>query len=192
MLKVNLLPESVRKDTLSPIEQFHRTPLMWILLGSMLGLALFLLFPIAVRGQHLHALSAKIRVLEPKSREVDQLQQSLQRFRAEDTAFRELVSGHNLWSKRLNLLSNLTPDGVWFTELTLEMEKGLILRGSAIGKGDTEMVSIGRFVQDLKSDAYFSSAFKNIQIESIKRMQEKSLEVIEFTITASLAGAPST
>lgn len=190
MLKVNLLPESVRKDTLSPIEQFHRTPLMWWLVGLMVGLVLLALIPVALRGQRLHALNAKIRTLEPQKREVDQLQQSLQRLRAEEQAFRGIASGQSLWSKRLNILSNLTPEGVWFTQLSLDPDKGLLIQGSAVGKGDTEMVSIGRFVQDLKEDTYFSSGLKNIQIESIKRVQEKSIEIVQFTVTAALAGTP--
>lgn len=190
LLKVNLLPESARKISLSPLEQFHRTPLMWWLVGLMVGLVLLALIPVALRGQRLHALNAKIRTLEPQKREVDQLQQSLQRLRAEEQAFRGIASGQSLWSKRLNILSNLTPEGVWFTQLSLDPDKGLLIQGSAVGKGDTEMVSIGRFVQDLKEDTYFSSGLKNIQIESIKRVQEKSIEIVQFTVTAALAGTP--
>ena len=190
MLKINLLPESVRKYSISPIEQFHRTPLMWVVVGLMIGIVVLLLLPIAVHGQQLHALNAKVAALQPKKHEVDELQQSLQQLRAEQEAFQGLGKGQGHWAKRLNSLSTLTPEGVWFTDLTLELSTGLVLRGSAIGQGDTEMVGIGRFVQDLKSNAEFSSVFKNIQIESIKRTQDRTIEVIQFTITASLEKAP--
>ena len=191
MLKVNLLPPSIRQDTLSPIEQFHRTPLVWAAAGLMAGLLLLLFIPVTLRNQQLRALNAKIEALTPKKLEVDRLQVALQRFHVEEEAFRVLAGNRSLWSKRLNILSDLTPDGVWFTDLLLDPEKGLIIQGSAIGQGDTEMVSIGRFVQSLKEDAYFSAGLRNVQIESIKRTQEKTIEVVQFMITALLAASPT-
>ena len=96
-----------------------------------------------------------------------------------------------MWAKRLNTLSDVTPEGVWFTELSLDEDKGLVIQGSAIGQGGAEMVSVGRIVSDLKANADFSSVIKDIQIESIKRVQEKEVELVQFTLTCFLAKKPS-
>jgi Tfp pilus assembly protein PilN len=186
MLKINLLPEGARKATLSPIEQFHRTPMMWIAVAGLVGFALALLVPIGIRRHQLHQLNVKIRLLEPRKQEVDQIQKLLQQLRVQEVAFQGLKRGQSLWSKRLNILSNVVPDGIWFTELALDPGKGLIVQGAALGQGGSEMVNVGRLVQDLKDAPDFSSAMKEIQIESIKRAQEKEVEIVEFTLACTL------
>ena len=146
MLKINLLPEGTRKAAVSPIEQFHRTPLMWLFAGGAVLLIVFLLVPITLRRQQLKQLQGKVHALEPKKQEVDQLQRIVQRLKAHEMAFHGLGKGESAWAKRLNILSDVTPEGIWFTELTLEPGKSLLIQGSAIGMAGAEMVSIGRLV----------------------------------------------
>ena len=192
MLKINLLPEGARKAALSPIEQFHRTPLMWILVGAMAAFPASLLIPLYLRRTQLQELSGRIQALQPKKLEVDQLQRFLQQLRAQAAAFQGLEKGESRWAKRLNRLSDVTPDGVWFTELSLDQTKGLVIQGSAmVGQGGSETASVGRLVQDLKADPDFASAAKDIQIESIKRTQDKEVEIVQFTLTCALLGVPT-
>lgn len=192
MLKINLLPERARKAGLSPVEQFHRVPLMWIAVALMVVVALSLVVRIGLGRRELQELNAKIQVLQPKKFEVDQIQRLLARLRAQEAAFQGLKKGQGLWSKRLNSLSNVTPDGVWFTELTLNPTQGLVIQGSAIGQGGSEMVNVGRLVQDLKADPDFASAVKEIQIESIKRVQDRDIEIVQFTLACALVESPAT
>lgn len=189
MLKINLLPETNRKAAVSPIEQFHRTPLMWLFVGTLVLLPLLLFIPVTLHRQQLTRLQATIQLLQPKKLEVDQMQRLLQRLRTQEAAFHSLGKGKSLWSKRLNALSDITPEGIWFTELSLEQGKGLVIQGSAISLGGEEMVNIGRLVQDLKADPGFASVLKDIQIESIKRVPEKEIELAQFTLTCVLQDA---
>ena len=186
MLKINLLPETARKNALSPIEQFHRTPLMWIAVSLLLLAACSFLVPIMLNRQHLAQVTHRIEVLEPKKVEVDQLQQMLQQLRAQQAAFQGLDRRAGGWAKRLNTLSNATPDGVWYTELTLSADAGLLIHGSAIGQAGNETVNIGRLVQELKADPDFAAVVKDIQIESIKRFQLEEVEVVQFTLACAL------
>ncbi len=189
MLKINLLPEGARKTTLSPLEQLHRTPLVWLAAAAMVLLAVALSVPVALGHRELQTLNAKIQVLAPKKAEVDQIQQLLHQLRVQEAAFRGLKRGQGLWSKRLNVLSDVTPDGVWFTELTLDQAKGLVIQGSVIGEGGSEMVRVGRLVQSLQADPDFAAAVGDIQIESIKRVQEQDIEIAQFTLTGALVTA---
>ncbi len=186
MLTINLLPESARKHVLTSVEQFHRAPIAWLAVVILLGGLLCFWVPITVRQHQLQQLNEHIQTLEPKKAEVDHLQQSLQQLRAQETAFRGLKKGEGLWARRLNTLATVTPVGVWFTELNLNLSKGLIIQGAAIGQGGPEMVAVGRLVQDLKADAYFASLVKDIQIESIKRIQDGEIEVVQFTLACTL------
>lgn len=203
MLRINLLPEDDRKGSLTRVEQFHRTPVVWILVLIMLAVPLSLWIPITIRRRQLAPLTAKVQVLEPKRVVVLQLQEALKKLQAQDAAFRGMDQGQGLWSQRFNTLSDMTPAGVWFTELSLEQEKGLVIQGSAIGHPgeavfagvfksadpsltDPGMVSVTRLVHSLQSDAQFMSVIEDIQIESIKRAQEGEVEVMHFTLHCPL------
>lgn len=190
MLRINLLPEASRKVTRSPIEQFHRTPLVWITLTAMVLLVVALALPVRMRQERLTRLEREIGDLRPRKTAMDEIRRFSEQLRAQEKAFKELRQGESSrrWSKRLNRLAALTPEGVWYTDLTLEPQKGLVIQGAAIGQGGAETVSIGRLVTDLKSDPDFAAAVKDIQIESIKRIQDGQIEVVQFTLTCALHG----
>jgi len=163
---------------------------MAIVVIGMASLVLLLWLPIALRRQQLQTLNTDIQALTPKKAAADELQRVIHRLRMQESAFQGLEQGHRRWAKRLNTLSTLTPDGVWFTDFVLDPARGLVIQGSAIGQGGTEMVHIGRLVQELKNDADFAAAVKDIQIESIKRTQSGEIEIVQFTLTCSLAQGP--
>ena len=50
-----------------------------------------------------------------------------------------------------------------------------------------EMVTVTRLVQDLQAEPKFASAFKQIQLESIKRVQQGDFDLVQFTITCTMA-----
>ena len=186
MLTINLLPENLRRVGPSPLEQLHRTPLVFITVSLMAAIPLLLIIPATMRQQQAHQLQAKMDTLKPKKAQLDEIQTILRTLRAQETAFRDLGNGQQLWSRRLNVLSNLTPDGIWFTELSLDQGKELVIQGSAIGREGTETGSVSRLAQALKEHADFSSGVKDIQIESIKRGQDKEIELVQFTLNCPL------
>lgn len=187
MLKINLVPHDARKPTPSPLAELHRTPLMRLIIAGMMLVAALQALPIMIRKQQLRELRGKIEALVPKKAELDQLQRMLYRLQVQERAFQQFNKEQGGWAARLNGLSDLTPDGVWFHELVLDDEQGLIIiQGLAIGQGGTEMVGIGRLVQDLKAHPDFAAAVQEIQIESIKRTQDRDMELVQFTLTCPL------
>ncbi|MBI4341107.1 MAG: PilN domain-containing protein [Candidatus Omnitrophica bacterium] len=186
LLKINLLPESARKPAQLPMQQLHRTPLAAIALVVLVGLPLALWVPLQLNRVYLQQLTKKARLLEPKQAEVAKVQGLLARLRAQQAVFQELKGGKDTWAQRLNILSDLTPTSVWFTELSLDRSKGLVLQGMALASQGPEMVTVTRLVQELQSNATFASPFKQIQLESIKRVQQGEFDVVQFTITCTI------
>lgn len=187
MLKINLLPEGARPTTISTVEQFHRAPLLWIVFAIAVLIPLWHWTMINSRRRQVEQLTAKLQVLEPRQAAVDQLQHKLQQLRAEETAFRGMKQGQGGWAKRLNILSDATPEGIWYTELLLDHTKGLVIQGSSIGgAGPTKLV------EQLKESPDFMAAIKNVQIESLKTIPEGELEVVQFTLNCSLHEASGT
>jgi len=188
MLKINLLPEALRKPVPTVVEQLHRTPLMWVVIGVLALLVAMPALQVGVRMRQLASLEHTAELLEPKRQELEQLQQVNRLLETQHRAFQGLTHENLRWWKRLNTLSDVTPGGVWLNELALDMKSGLVIQGSAIGdEHGTEMERAHRFVQDLKADASFGTVVKDIQIESIKRVQDKEIEIVQFTITGQLA-----
>ena len=189
LIKINLLPPDKQKAAASSVDQLHRAPITWIVVAVMVILPLFLWVPTQLNRKQLAGLSSQIEALRPRVAEVTQLRQLSDRLRAQEEAFRELGMVHRRWAKRLNILSDMAPNGIWFTEFALDQARGLVIQGSAIGQGGTEMVNIGRLVQDLKSDEDFRTVVRDIQIESIKRFQERDIDIVQFTLTCTLVGS---
>ena len=186
MLTVNLLPENYRKANQTSLEQFHRAPIVWVLVSILVIIALVPTTLMMARKHMLSRFNEQIQVLQPKQLAVVQVQQFLNQLQQQEVIFKKLTQQGGHWSHRLNTLADVTPEGVWYTDLLLDREKGLIIHGSAIGEGGAEMVRVGRLVRDLKADKEFSGVVKDIQIESIKREQEKDIEIVRFTLTCSL------
>ena len=187
LLRINLLPESAQKANQQSAQQFYRTPLVGIVVGLLFLLGLGLQVPLQLHQRQLNSLHSKIQALEPKQAEVKRVQELLVRLRVQRDAFQNLKTGTGSWAKRLNLLSDITPNGVWFTELSLDHTKGLVIQGMALASQGPEMVTVTRLVQDLQADSNFASAFKQIQLESIKRVQQGDFDVVQFTITCTVA-----
>jgi Tfp pilus assembly protein PilN len=187
MITINLLPEQYRKATPSPIQQFHRSPLALGVGGLLVALAVLLMGLVQMRGARLAQLTARLAQLEHKKTELNELKAAVQQLRERQAVFRRLTRERSRWARHLNTLADVIPEGVWLTDLVIDQMKGLVIQGAAIGQGGEEMVRIGRLVQDLKNDPAFAAAIRDIQIESIKNIQEREVEVIEFTLTAALA-----
>lgn len=186
MITVNLLPEAYRKPKASSIEPFYRSPLA-ILVAVTMASAVALLWSVSlVRERQRAVLQAKLKELQTKKTAADELKATVQQLQNHQVTLQQLTRERSSWSKNLNRLSDATPDGVWFTDLSLDQQKGLVIQGAAVGQGGEEMVRIGRLVNELKADPMFSAVVKDVQIESIKSVQEKELEIVEFTLTGGL------
>lgn len=190
MLKINLLPSAARKAEASPVQDLYRMPLLWVVVAVLvLGPALLLWLPLQSQKGELAKLQQRIQALEPKKIEVNRLQQTLQQLRAQQTALESMRKEGGQWARRLSVLSDKTPDEIWFTDLAFEESKGLIIQGSAIGLEGPAVAHVTQLVNSLAASAEFASAFKKIEIESIKTTQEGELEVAHFTLNCALPEA---
>ncbi len=193
LLRINLLPGDRRRLTRSPVEQFHRTPLMWLLAGLMVVSLVGLIGMTQWQGRQVARLRARVDALQPREARLDHLAKDTANLRAQEGALSGLESEQVQWARRLNIISDVLPDGMWFDEFMLDQAQGLVIRGAALaeGVGGASQGHVGRLVQQLKDDAAFRTGLGDIQIESIKRDQDGDIELVRFTITASPAkGAP--
>lgn len=188
MITINLLPESERTPETASVQQLYRSPLLVMVVGALAAILVVLGVIVQARHGELTRVQAALDALKAKRQEVDGVKAALQALREQHAAYAGLGSQRSRWSKQLALLPQMAPDGVWFTELSFDGKKGLVLQGAAITQGGDEMLRIGRLAQALKADPVFSELVRDVQIESMKRIQDGDIEVIHFTLTGSVSG----
>jgi Tfp pilus assembly protein PilN len=187
MLNINLVPENVRKTDTSSLQQFHRAPLMRALAGLLVGSAVILLVAVQVRGRQLRSLTEQLEGLAPKKAVIDQLQKLVQALQAEQNSFELLRTRDTAWAKRLSVLSELTPQGVWFTDFVWDGKDGLSIEGISLEEDGAEMGKISRFIDAVKAHASFRSNVAELKVESIQRVQDGEIELVKFAVTGVLA-----
>lgn len=188
LLKINLLPATARQPSLSVVEQLVRMPLARVGAAGMVALTLLVGGVVVVQGGRLVQLQVKIKVLEPKKAEIDQLQQFIRQLHAQEAVFKSLQSDErHRWSMRLQELSEATPEGVWYIEFEMDQGKGLVIRGTALGEGSNQTVRVNQLVEELKGQPKFSAAIKDLQIESVKAAEDGDISLAQFVLTGGFA-----
>jgi Tfp pilus assembly protein PilN len=189
MIAINLLPEAHHKPSTASLPKLHRSPLVSLTVAILLGLALVLALVRQGRHMQLRYLTEQLNQLQPKRVKVERLRVAIQRLSQQQRSFEGLKRGEYAWAVRLNALADATPEGVWFTTLSLDPVHGLVLEGAALGQEGQEMVQISQLVQNLKARSTFASAIREIQIESIKSIKDNDIDLTLFTVTCTLEGA---
>ncbi len=189
MFRINLLPEAERRVAPSLLHALPRTPLAWIVFTVMVAIPLLLWVPLQMARQQLNRVEVALQPLRPQKEEADRLQQLIRELQAQQGLLHQGTGNSQAtWWQRLNALSDLLPDGVWLTEIAFDQAKGLVIEGMAIGQGDPELVGVARLVQGVKADARFASLVTDVEIDSVKRMQDGAIEVAQFHVTCALRG----
>lgn len=197
MIEINLLPEAykIKKE----VKQQH-IPVNLILLSINAVLLTIFLIITAInvgRGITLHALDTRLKGLAPEQQKIISIQQKTVNLKATNALFGPFVTNRFLWSKKLNLLSDLIIWGIWIRQLSLEKEtaaqtqasvaasqgnKFMKLEATAVSKTHDEMGVIGNFVRNLKLNKEFFADFKVIELEGVLRREISAVEVMDFTL----------
>jgi ABC-type xylose transport system substrate-binding protein len=92
--------------------------------------------------------------------------------------------GRMSWARKLNIISDVLPQGVWVRLINFS-GKSLTIEGSSVSLRGEEVILVNKFASALKNNADFYSDFKNLEVGSIKRRQIKNIEVADFILTAN-------
>lgn len=189
MITINLLPESHHQSPAASLPQIHRSPIVSFAVAIVVGLTLVLVVVKRVRQMQLRHLTAQLNELQPQRVGVERLRVAVHLLRQQQRAFEALQRGEYAWAARLNALADAVPEAIWLTALSVDPAHGLVIEGAALSQEGHEMVQISQLVQNLKEGSAFASAIREIQIESIKSVKDKEIDLTLFTVTCSLAGA---
>lgn len=193
MIEINLVPITKRKKKASQFLGGLQIPLEVIFgIGGglfMLLIALHIFFLVSTifkinRGK---ALKQEWASIEPSKVNVDNVVTELRTLQGKLNTLKDLTDQDSkiYWSKKLNILSDSLPRGVWFRKMSLT-EEMLFIEGSAISKQKKEMASVHSFVANLKDDTSFLEGLSDLELESIQTRSINKVDIADFMITTKL------
>ncbi len=209
MIKINLLPEELRKK-----RQFNNYILM--LLGTAVGLflivvmlSLFLGIQLKVQARRYHRLDAEWKIMEKEEKEVLGLEKLKTELDVKKEAIENLSQSRLLWSGKLYQLSKNVPASIWLTELNMTSRREkikvpvrdsgkkeevtvtwviknfqtMVIKGIVISLTGEEMIdSVGNFMTKLESDEEFFKDFSDVELIFTQRKNILNREVMAFEL----------
>ncbi len=194
MIVINLVPQHLRKRSARGVLSSIGLDIpQEILLGvggvfiTLLVVAhVLLLAAQSAQGMRLGLVKVRWEKLSPDRNRIDAIGTELMGLRKKVANIIGLTStGTGPWSRKMNVLSDALPKGVWLKKISLD-NGALTLEGSAFSKTQSEIVTLGNFVANLKKEEAFADDFSSIEVQSIQRSKRGPTEVADFVITAKL------
>lgn len=189
MITINLLPESHRPPKAGPIQQFHRSPMALMLAAALVGLAVLLAAWAGINKARVSRANQKLQTLAAKKGAIDELKTSVALLQRQAKALEETHLQRSAWASRLNAIADVTPQGVWFTDLVLDAKK-FVLQGAVVRQRGEEMNALNRLAQDLKQDPRLAPVVSDVQLGEIRNVQDGEIDLMEFTMTCRLTSPP--
>ena len=193
MIVINLVPEHLRKRSAGGVLSSGLGIPREVLLGVAGAFIAFLvvahvllLVAQSAQGVRLGLVKARWEKLLPDRDRIDVLGTELMGLRKKVATITSIASARTgPWSRKMNVLSDALPKGVWLKKINLDSGT-LTLEGSAFSKTHSEIVTVGNFVANLKKEGAFADDFSSIEVQSIQRGKRGPTEVVDFVITAKL------
>lgn len=191
MISINLLPDSMRKKKSMMIFEDDRIAIPKEILIGVGGLVVvLLLFVHGVLGvmtlfkaMHYKGLVKQWEAVQQEKVNIDSVLNNLNALRAKEGTLAPVLQQDVIWSRNLNIISDVMPIGVWLRKLELK-EGELTFHGSAVSKSASEMISVGDLVSGLKKQEDFLNDFERIDVGVIKRREQGAVSIADFSIHA--------
>jgi len=193
MIEINLVPPEYRKKKKKGLFLAGMKIPVEVVIGSIGGLFMVLILVhisllfinITKLAQRNH-LQKSWEEIKPEKESVDVVINKLRSARSSFENIKKMTSERNvIWAKKLNILSDQIPRGVWFKRIALS-DDILYIEGSAISKERKEMINVHGFTSNLKNDKEFLEDFHELELGSIQRRRIQNVEIADFLLTSKL------
>ncbi len=194
MIKINLVPEDLQKKQKGQaFQQVLKGVPLEVLVGVSVGVIVFLvvihialeslIFVNLINHQNQKSEWSSIA---PERERVDKVLENLDILRKKIDAVEKITVEQRIsWSEKLNVISNVMPQGVWLEKISLS-DNVFLIRGSAVSKKSDEMTIVGNFSSNLKKQKEFMDGLQDIEVGSIQRRNIQSTQVADFVISLKL------
>lgn len=182
MIKINLLPRELRKE-----EKKTNVNLNDYLIYP-IGLLIFVIVLNIIFGGVLFykksQLSSKKKQWDkfyPQYQPVENLKIGYNKAQEKDKFLDSIMGKKINWSKKLNILSDQLPEGVWFRKVNVSESNVISIDGTVVSLAEDEVSILNKFRSNLKTNNEFFKDFRDIELKYLLKRTIGSLEVIDFT-----------
>ena len=194
MIEISLLPDNLKISR----EGKWKLLLSPLVLGVLFFLSLFIVGQVfftgvtVSQGIEIAAIQKQVAVLTESNKEI--VSRKLQIIERKDRLKKidALMKRPFFWSSFLNALTESMTKGIWLRGFSIannqsssasgdERLGNLRLEGSAIAKGE-ETAYIGKFIKQLKDNAYLGVLFEQIELSNINQKKIKEFDVYDFVL----------
>ncbi|QAT17236.1 hypothetical protein BU251_05590 [Candidatus Velamenicoccus archaeovorus] len=183
MITINLLPRQLRKTENKAVVPYK----VYLLLG-VTGLVLLhlLLFGVAAMKKiQVIALHGSINKIAVSAKEAAKTKSEIKELETRTNTLKGVLSRRVSFTELLSGLSDAVPRGLWIDRFSLSGHS-LIIQGTVISLTQNEMTIIGRFLQNLKSNKTFSTAFPRLELGSVQRRSIKTYDVVDYVLNGEM------
>lgn len=175
-----------------------------ICLGIIFLIWLPLFINILTKEGRLKQLTKEVGSLSTNPEEMDKVAKQKMGLEKKIALITELSSRDFLWYRKLDLLADLIPSGIWLTDIYTKKEMGssrlnpktgsvtektfLVIRGTAVaGRIEDAVLLVKNFVDNVKSNKEFSKDFVEITSSNIAKSTFGGLDVMRFDLLCEAA-----
>ena len=192
MVDINLIPAALRKNGKENASLAINIP-QEILLGVGVGLLILIVTVHLLLGavwlmgaSHLALTNAQWQKVLPDKTALDSIHQESGDLRKKVNMIAEMTTKKLvLWTPKFNAISDHLPTGLWIRKMVLD-KAGLTMEGSVVSKSQNEINNVGLFVAALKQDDGFMKDFSSLEVNSIQRCNNSTVDVTDFTVMAKV------
>ncbi len=192
MIDINLIPAALRKDGKENSSLAINIP-KDILLGVGAGLVFLLVMVHLILGGVWLLGFGRLSVCQVEWQKLSTDKKILDAINGESKDLKNkftLISGMTIqksvaWSPKFNAISDSLSRGLWLRRMVLDKD-GLSMDGSVVSKTQNEITNVGLFVSALKQNDDFMKGFSSLEVNSIQRSKNNTVEVTDFTVMAKL------
>ncbi|MBD3296541.1 MAG: hypothetical protein GF392_04170 [Candidatus Omnitrophica bacterium] len=196
MIELNLLPKEFRKKKKKQIE-IPELPYLPIAGGV---LALFVVVHIALivftgnNRRLADKLSVKWQNMRPQREKTEKIAKEINALQKRVAAVRKIAKPDLDWARLLSGLNEAVIPNIWLAEFNVSTDgrsqgegdpQALMLSGFAVGRSETAMSTVGRFMESLKSNEDFFRYFDDIELQHIKNTDIAGQEAMMFKFSCA-------
>jgi hypothetical protein len=184
MITINLLPKNLKRAERKAIILPYKALLVAVF-GVFVFLHLVLFSLSAYKGLQVFGLKRAWAKIEPQSKDSASTNGEIKKLQNNVNSLNDVVTRKVSLTEILSGLCTSVPKGLWLERLTYSSE-GLMIQGSVVSLSQSEMSIIAKFLQDLKNNKSFASAFSKIELSNVQRRTIKTYDVVDFVFLGEL------
>ncbi|MFA5008128.1 MAG: hypothetical protein WC546_02785 [Candidatus Omnitrophota bacterium] len=175
---INLSPKQKKEENALLVKASY-----YLILSISFFLAVIIVLGIfiAVRASVYEYYSIRWAKWKTQYETLTRLKQDIAGLESDRNEFVKILTPKNQMAKVFENIFSSLPKNIWFNSMDLKKDT-LDIKGYVVKIDEDYLVSLEKFINNLKSKEYFSNRFKKINIKDSQKIEFNGAEVLEFYV----------